>query len=412
LNKDFVLVYRWLSASLGLLEAEHNRPYKLLINLEFLKMVYPDRPKDPAKRVYRKWTGYRPLPEYEFLYAVQESKRGLTEVWKDLRNKSVVVAKIMTEPYFAENIETALTKIQTRWTTSTRHPQIIQYLGAAEGPYEGERTVLVEYCELGDLATLKDAVSRKQHSVSELDLWSIFYQLCEAARFLHTGTGIEDNTGDGILKRLSGYANGGGVRALKGKKQTISIIHRDINPRNVLLNRGKSARFPDVRLADFGMAIKYKPGEKTISFHGEEGFRPPPCDWPTWRPASDIWGIGAVIHYLACGVPPIDRKVVWMEMPRHTAELHKDPRIRRPMSDTGEELQDHSPTYSKELCEAIYSALTTDIVQRATADELIHKIRAYWADRLHQGGLTKDELDLVRNVIRVEEEAEDNFMLV
>jgi hypothetical protein len=81
------------------------------------------------------------------------------------------------------------------------------------------------------------------------------------------------------------------------------------------------------------------------------------------------------------------------------------------MSEHGKETDSVSPAYSKELCDLIYSALTPTMMARATANQLLNKIRAHWQAKADAGSLTEEEAELVNYVIRTEEE-DDGFMVI
>ncbi|MEU8201278.1 serine/threonine-protein kinase [Streptosporangium sp. NPDC049046] len=89
----------------------------------------------------------------------------------------------------------------------------------------------------------------------------------------------------------------GGLRHAHGA----GVLHRDINPRNILLTGDR------VVLADFGVAALHgDPGDSTTvpfvhvpSFVAPERLRGSP---PT--PASDLWSLGASLYFAVEGRPP------------------------------------------------------------------------------------------------------------
>jgi serine/threonine protein kinase len=86
-----------------------------------------------------------------------------------------------------------------------------------------------------------------------------------------------------------------------------TIIHRDIKPSNVLLTGPRPGEiFPNVRLGDFGLAKCFSPSStpaENNSFCGTPPWQAP--EIPNAIPASDVWAIGAIVHYLALGKPLI-----------------------------------------------------------------------------------------------------------
>jgi serine/threonine protein kinase len=74
------------------------------------------------------------------------------------------------------------------------------------------------------------------------------------------------------------------------------VIHRDINPSNLLVNeRGK------VSIVDFGVA---ETTGKDRPLVGTRGYAPPEQYEGIARPESDIYALGATLHYLLTGADP------------------------------------------------------------------------------------------------------------
>ncbi len=78
------------------------------------------------------------------------------------------------------------------------------------------------------------------------------------------------------------------------------VIHRDLTPRNVLIDADDSAR-----VIDWGLAVALDEDSHLASGAGTPGFMSPeqregsPVD-----ARSDVWSIGALLHYLIHGAPP------------------------------------------------------------------------------------------------------------
>ena len=121
-----------------------------------------------------------------------------------------------------------------------------------------------EYCRGGDL---EHAVTG---AVPEDFIWHCFIQIAEALDVVH---------------------NAGSHR----------VVHRDIKPDNIFLESKyhPQAPWPNLKLGDFGMAV--------LEAHTEYFLAP--CwqgpELPHCCTAGDVWGLGAIVHWLAHGKPPI-----------------------------------------------------------------------------------------------------------
>ena len=123
-----------------------------------------------------------------------------------------------------------------------------------------------EYCRGGNL---KSALSQAT-SLTEGFIWHCFIQIAEGLNHMHNSA-------------------------------SRTVIHRDIKPDNIFLEEKyhKTAPWPNVKIGDFGMAtIKV-----TSQCECEPSWQGP--ETPLCSKAGDIWGLGAIIHWLAHGNPPV-----------------------------------------------------------------------------------------------------------
>jgi serine/threonine-protein kinase len=116
----------------------------------------------------------------------------------------------------------------------------------------------------------------------------------------------------------------------------LGLVHRDIAPRNILVSREGV-----VKLADFGIARAALRDERTSTgvIKGKEGYFPPERDA---TPASDIYSLGATLHALLAGTPPLTTTI---EMGRRFAggRLPIDPSISPPLAKLVEACMDLEP---------------------------------------------------------------------
>lgn len=84
-----------------------------------------------------------------------------------------------------------------------RHSNIVQCEGWFRDSERRTIVIVLEYCSGGDLDTLLTSMRRSRESFSEVEIWTIFEQLCSGVKHLHS--------------------NG--------------IIHRDIKPLNIFMDK-------------------------------------------------------------------------------------------------------------------------------------------------------------------------------
>ena len=123
-----------------------------------------------------------------------------------------------------------------------------------------------EYCGGGNL---KNAIPRAA-SVPERFIWHCFIQIAEGLDHMHNSA-------------------------------SRPVIHRDIKPDNIYLDAKyhKGGPWPNVKIGDFGMATM----RASTECECEPAWKGP--EVPSCSKAGDIWGLGAIIHWLAHGYPPV-----------------------------------------------------------------------------------------------------------
>ena len=151
-----------------------------------------------------------------------------------------------------------------------------------------------DFCESGDIGGLISMHQNKERKLTaqftENFVWHVYQQLTEAVAYIHTGY-------DALTHRFAKPRLG---------HRWKPIIHGDIKPANVFLRPSQNEYgFPDLVLGDFGNS-KTSPGVGTIGTYPWVGpeIGSDRCKG-SYSVKSDVWGVGAVIHALCHGGPPL-----------------------------------------------------------------------------------------------------------
>ena len=192
-----------------------------------------------------------------------------------------------------------------------------------------------EYCEGGDLFNLVRQYDTHNKYIPELFIWHTFLGVAGALDFLHRGFDprFDDRVG---------------------------IVHRDVKPENIFVRLATNgADYPDVVLADFGMAsFEFA----TYDSAGTDVWQPP--ELPRKAPKGDVWSLGAVIHYM------IYQKIIIADLPEDVEKTVENedrwcikPEARQPLTEVPE-------PYSMALVEMMLMACEKDHNKRVNSNRL------------------------------------------
>lgn len=168
------------------------------------------------------------------------------------------------------------------------HPRIIQLYHWVT-PAPGQTAFYMEYCAGGDLYDLiKTYHSKHNLKIPESFVWHVYLQLAEALGWLQEG-----------------YDRKNPTRPAPSNHQ--AIVHRDIKPQNIFIRKPRyDYEYPDIVLADFGIAThKVTSCERAGDYLGTFAYQGP--EIPLHSRSGDTWSIGACIHEMTIGHPPISR---------------------------------------------------------------------------------------------------------
>jgi serine/threonine-protein kinase len=160
---------------------------------------------------------------------------------------------------------------EARIVSALDHPNIVKLVDS--GWSHGSDFLVFEFVDGADAKTAMSAARRSNLATSDA---VVAHVLAEIAGALHYAHGLRDAAG-----------------------RAFGIVHRDVTPSNLMLSwRG------EVKLADFGIARAALRDERTSTgvIKGKEGYFPPERDA---SPASDVYTIGATLHALLAGKPPL-----------------------------------------------------------------------------------------------------------
>ncbi|BCL32629.1 hypothetical protein GCM10017557_74880 [Streptomyces aurantiacus] len=145
------------------------------------------------------------------------------------------------------------------------------------------------------------------------------------------------------------------------------VLHRDVKPGNILLDR--SGR---VVLTDFGIATMEDPGDGSTAHLTRSGelvgsldyLAPERAQGHEPGPASDIWALGATLYAAVEGVSPFRRTSTWSTLTAIVVEPLPEPRRAGPLGPVLRQLMDKRPEarpdagQAGELLEAVAGGTT------------------------------------------------------
>jgi serine/threonine protein kinase len=157
-------------------------------------------------------------------------------------------------------------------------------------PSRNHLTLILEYCDAGNLDDMIQLYRKRGQRVGEGFLWHVLLGIANALAYLHWG----------IADAASGS---------HPVRNWNTICHLDIKPPNVFLsNSGRTNSHPRIVLGDFGCSVSQSDivvGEAhpRIQAAGTPGFFPPESESRSgeqrYGPSSDMWMLGATVQALA-----------------------------------------------------------------------------------------------------------------
>eukprot|EP00429_Kryptoperidinium_foliaceum_P128488 CAMPEP_0176282956 /NCGR_PEP_ID=MMETSP0121_2-20121125/51067_1 /TAXON_ID=160619 /ORGANISM="Kryptoperidinium foliaceum, Strain CCMP 1326" /LENGTH=495 /DNA_ID=CAMNT_0017623317 /DNA_START=48 /DNA_END=1535 /DNA_ORIENTATION=- len=82
------------------------------------------------------------------------------------------------------------------------------------------------------------------------------------------------------------------------------VCHRDLKPENFLFQSKDSIEKSLLKIIDFGLSIKFSPGQVLTTKAGTPYYVAPQVLAGKYDHASDLWSIGVITYVMLCGYPP------------------------------------------------------------------------------------------------------------
>ena len=198
------------------------------------------------------------LCNYELISELGRGAHGIVYKSKRLSDKKIVVLKSISTANLKSRSKNDIMQ-EANFLKSLKHPHIVKYLSC----FFEDATfyIVMEYAEKGDLYNLTKTMKKNKRVFGEEEVWRLAGQLFSALEFVHAH----------------------------------KIVHRDIKPLNIFLDRGSS-----IKVGDFGVSKILDPQSDlrktkvgTPLYLAPEVVQHLAYDW-----RADIWSAGCALYYI------------------------------------------------------------------------------------------------------------------
>ncbi|MEV3988386.1 serine/threonine-protein kinase [Streptomyces sp. NPDC049837] len=161
------------------------------------------------------------------------------------------------------------------------------------------------------------------------------------------GPSLDDVLGErGVMDPREAAAIGAKVLEALDAAHAVGVLHRDVKPGNVLLDRGGR-----VVLTDFGIAAMDDPGDGSATHLTRSGeivgsldfLAPERAQGQDPGPASDVWALGATLYAAVEGASPFRRTSTWSTLTAIVSEPLPEPRRAGALGPVLRQLMDKDP---------------------------------------------------------------------
>ncbi|KAL8825349.1 MAG: hypothetical protein Q9191_004472 [Dirinaria sp. TL-2023a] len=292
----------------------------------------------PPKRTQVKDSNRAPQ-EFSYIKKIGEGGQGRCDLFKRASDGKLFVYKLMKCDV---NVDERKKPVEAKIMMDIlgKHSCIIDMFFWSWSPTQ--TIFYLEYCSLGDLSHLIKAYHSNRIALPERFIWHTYVHLVTALAWMHEG-----------------YDQS---RSFKLKSAFQPIVHRDIKPHNIFLRKKPGAYYPDVVLADFGLATtKLRSCFEPRDLCGSPPYQGP--EIPLHSREGDCWAVGACLHQMTIGCPPL--------APTPYGVNHDDwterPEARRVIEVT-------TRGYTQDLEDAMYKVLRTDPAKRLIGRDLVKSV--------------------------------------
>lgn len=170
--------------------------------------------------------------------------------------------------------------------------------------FERERAAMDGLRGLGSVLLVDDTVE------DTAGRWGVRMELCEGS--------LAGRLDSGALAIRQTLAVGSAVATALAAAHRAGVVHGAVTPHNVLYRQSG-----EIVVADFGLALRQRFPRDAL--HSLEYTAPETLLDDTHSTASDLYGLGAVLHAALTGAPPFARRVGQQREERIVRVLHEEP---------------------------------------------------------------------------------------